>query len=694
MMLALLITTATGAWAQDAKHLIKATHGEQTRLLEQPLPYATTIGELYEAVTGGQSFSDLISTMSASEMPLTGISSRNTSVASIGDLNGASTPVTVKADGETTISLRFGSYAQAIYISVTSPLYVTMKEGTEDAAKWTATVGTNSTAQPLPVGGLSEGDQVTLKYTGRLKVKGVKATSDEAAEASVPDGALSGVFSVSDTKKVNFSKGNLQATYNGTDWTWAFAKNQWDYIGNAAGNTSVNGNGTVSANGTVDLFGWVGASNTTWTGVAQYGISNSTATNNTDGYGNVATEALKSDWGNTIGTGWFTLSKDEWTYLFNTRTTGGTVFGTAQARYAHATINTDGTGVNGMILFPDGVDIASTEVTTAGFVNATSEYATKCTTAQWAALAAKGCVFLPAAGGRNGASVDFAGSDGYYWSSSPHTSSAYEAYHVGFYSANLNPAYFDNRNLGFSVRLVREVATSDAPAAGAKAAKDATAEDLGKVIGADGYIYDNVDAATAAGTAASAIIAYVGTAGSVDESSSTYKGLAIALTDANSGVTYQWCSEIGNTCVSQTDAIATAITYMDGIASTNTLTSDGHTHAAATAASSYGTARPSGVSAWFLPSVGQWNLIVQGLATKQAGSTVSTNLTTSANNTYKSSNLNSVITDAGGTGFQSGGYWSSTEYTSGTAWRMIFSLGRAYSSGKTANNYVRAVFAF
>ena len=85
---------------------------------------------------------------------------------------------------------------------------------------------------------------------------------------------------------------------------------------------------------------------------------------------------------------------------------------------------------------------------------------------------------------------------------------------------------------------------------------------------------------------------------------------------------------------------------------------------------------------------------MQGLATKQAGSTVSTNLTTSANNTYKSINLNSVITDAGGTGFQSGGYWSSTEYTSGTAWRMIFSLGRAYSSSKTTNNYVRAVFAF
>ena len=181
LLLALLLTAATGAWAQDAKHLIKATHGEQTRLLEQPLPYATTIGELYEAVTGGQSFSDLISTMSALEMPLTGISSRITSVASIGDLNGASTPVTVKADGETTISLRFGSYAQAIYISVTSPLYAYMKDGVKDADKWTVKVGEGQ-AQALPIGGL-KGDgkeTVTLQYTGRLKVKGVTATSDAA----------------------------------------------------------------------------------------------------------------------------------------------------------------------------------------------------------------------------------------------------------------------------------------------------------------------------------------------------------------------------------------------------------------------------------------------------------------------------------------------------------------------------------
>ena len=171
-------------------------------------------------------------------------------------------------------------------------------------------------------------------------------------------------------------------------------------------------------------------------------------------------QRLKSDWGKvTITNGggytWRSLTSAEWTYLFNTRTTGGTVFGTKPARYAHATINTDGTSVNGMILFPDGVNIASSEVTTAGTVNGNSAFATKCTTAQWGKLAAKGCVFLPAAGYRNGATVDAAGSNGYYWSSTATPSNAYNAFNVFFYSGFLYPAYYNGRYYGFSVRLVR-----------------------------------------------------------------------------------------------------------------------------------------------------------------------------------------------------------------------------------------------
>ena len=119
-LLALLMTVATGAWAQGAKHSITATYGEQTRLLEQPLPYETTVGALFEAVTG-QSFSSLISTMSAFEKPLTGITSNNASVVSIGEFNDASTPVTVNADGKATVILNFSGFAQGIYVNVVPP---------------------------------------------------------------------------------------------------------------------------------------------------------------------------------------------------------------------------------------------------------------------------------------------------------------------------------------------------------------------------------------------------------------------------------------------------------------------------------------------------------------------------------------------------------------------------------------------
>ena len=185
-LLVLLMTAATGAWAQDAKHVITATYREQTRSLEQPLPYETTVGALYEAVTG-KSISDLLSIMT--EMPLTGITSNNSDVVSIGGFNGASTPVTVNADGKATVILHFGNFAQGIFVSVVPPLYVTMADGTKDADKWTATVGTSNTANPLPVGGLSEKDAVTLTYGGRLKVKNVTATTD--AEPDAWDGDLS-----------------------------------------------------------------------------------------------------------------------------------------------------------------------------------------------------------------------------------------------------------------------------------------------------------------------------------------------------------------------------------------------------------------------------------------------------------------------------------------------------------------------
>lgn len=285
--------------------------------------------------------------------------------------------------------------------------------------------------------------------------------------------------------KVAFSQGNLQATYNGSTWTWAFAEHQWDCIGSASGNTKVSTTSPYvymygAESVTVDLFGWVGASSI-WTDVNKFGISSSTTYNNVNGYGNVANENMKAEWNsenltitNAGSYTWRTLTGGgggEWEWILgpssspvpgtNCRASGSTVNGTPNARWTNATINTDGTGVNGVILFPDGCRINAGSATTWGAINGSSTWGTKCTTAQWQHLEKLGCVFLPAAGGRNGASVIDGGSGGYYWSSTAEGEG--KAYNVHFGSGSVDPADSRLRGYGFLVRLVRDIA-APAPA--------------------------------------------------------------------------------------------------------------------------------------------------------------------------------------------------------------------------------------
>ncbi len=64
-------------------------------------------------------------------------------------------------------------------------------------------------------------------------------------------------------------------------------------------------------------------------------------------------------------------------------------------------------------------------------------------------------LFLPAAGYRLGTSLYFAGSNGLYWSSSLGSDGPNDAYGMDFYSDFVNPQYYLNRCIGFSVRPVR-----------------------------------------------------------------------------------------------------------------------------------------------------------------------------------------------------------------------------------------------
>lgn len=274
-----------------------------------------------------------------------------------------------------------------------------------------------------------------------------------------------GPFSVSSTQKVNFSKGNLRFTRTSTSVAWStgtfsFMDNQYDYI------ETSNVSGNYANETAIGLFGWA-TSNINEPANTNYLPTNTNATNASYGSGitsgnvNWATAHANYDWGaNTgdLGTGWRTLTNDEWTYLFNTRTgdKAATVDGTAGRTYTKATINTDGTAVKGIILFPDGGTFAASEFSAVGSPNtANADYTTTCTTAQWNALQTKGCVFLPAAGYRNGTSVSNVGSNGRYWSSTSHSGA--DAYRVYFIGGDVDPVGHNYRCLGFSVRLVKNV---------------------------------------------------------------------------------------------------------------------------------------------------------------------------------------------------------------------------------------------
>ncbi|MGN1240642.1 MAG: hypothetical protein ACI4TV_07190 [Paludibacteraceae bacterium] len=253
-----------------------------------------------------------------------------------------------------------------------------------------------------------------------------------------PEGVLSGLFSVSATKQVRFSQGNLQCTIQGTDTTWAFATHQYDMLGTA--NVE---NGALAS--TIDLFGWSGS-----TATAQWGIS--TSTDDNDYSGDFA------DWGQNIGDGntWRTLTSEEWDYLSSNRTNAAVLRGVAR-------INLDETGTtyaNGLILLPDSWTCPDGIIFKPGFasVNSGQAYADyqTFTLKQWQKLESAGAVFLPASGGRYNLEVYDVQLYGNYWSAT--SEGADFALYLLFDSYQRGVITF-NRRLGRTVRLVQDYVT-------------------------------------------------------------------------------------------------------------------------------------------------------------------------------------------------------------------------------------------
>ena len=272
-------------------------------------------------------------------------------------------------------------------------------------------------------------------------------------------GALVGKFSVSSTDKVYFSKGNLQ--YTKSTGIWSFMDHQYSTV-----ETTSQAIGTdYASQDVVSLFGW-GTSG--WNnGNTYYQPYNTTFTSSGYGPKNGSTYTYdltgtyaNADWGhynaisnggNTAGT-WRTLTKDEWTYLFNTRS-ASTVNGTADARYAKAYLF--GT-THGVIIFPD-VYTHPAGVTAPTGINATSSTSwngNQYNATDWTKMEAAGCVFLPAAGRRDGTTIYNVNEYVRYWTSTYSTAGL--AYLVDISNDKMNPANDFSKAFGYSVRLVHD----------------------------------------------------------------------------------------------------------------------------------------------------------------------------------------------------------------------------------------------
>jgi len=294
------------------------------------------------------------------------------------------------------------------------------------------------------------------------------ATLMLTVEQCVPQGALNNYrFSVSPTKKVYFSQGNLQ--YQASTSTWRFAEHQHECYSNGGANPYP---GQNSSNWQ-DLFPW---------GTSGYNNKFPYLKSSYDAsYASKADIAgTDYDWGqyNAISNGgnqagiWRTLTAAEWKYLLTEREDAVAKCGMATIKYLEGSTSIS---VRGFIILPD--EFVYPEgilpVKNPERYSNVSYYNNSYNEAEWASMEANGVLFLPAGGyymqQQNGSyvTINVKTQDsnlypfGRYWSSTYLTyDSAFGWIDAGafVFQANNNPnpsggGQFSN---GYSVRLVHD----------------------------------------------------------------------------------------------------------------------------------------------------------------------------------------------------------------------------------------------
>lgn len=261
------------------------------------------------------------------------------------------------------------------------------------------------------------------------------------------NGMLPGVFSVSATKRVQFSQGNLQ--YQASSNTWRFAEHQYECL------KETNNNISQTNSNWIDLFGW-GTSGYNHGAVCYQPWSTSQEKSDYYAYGasnnNLYDQTGKAEWGynaisnggNQENSGWRTLTMFEFVYLFNQRQTPSGI------RYAKGNVN----DMNGVILLPNdwsasNYNLSSTNIPSAPFSSNIISLT------DWLnVLEPAGAVFLPAAGDRVGDVTYEYDEHGFYWGSEYY--SQYICINLYFNNNEISPDGGNFRHGGFSVRLVKD----------------------------------------------------------------------------------------------------------------------------------------------------------------------------------------------------------------------------------------------
>ena len=286
------------------------------------------------------------------------------------------------------------------------------------------------------------------------------------------------------TLKVISAPGNLQ--YKNPTWEFGefrFAAHQYDFIGSSSVTGTVSGsdnyiyaetnytqhtfatNNNSTGDKWIDLFGWGTSGVGNYTGAQANNSDNGHyvrlgcyANTNSSNYGPNSTSIAGTvyDWGVNgsyhLGTGWRTLTPDEWNILMNDRS-ASSLNGTDNAHFACVTLHIGNNDIKGTLIFPDHLHwpIGVPYPTTINAAN--TAFSPTYTSSQWDLLEAEGVWFLPAAGYRSGTNTftDIQ-TIGYYW-----TTTGGASYTAEYIKITDGTPHWLNKSRGCSVRLVKNV---------------------------------------------------------------------------------------------------------------------------------------------------------------------------------------------------------------------------------------------